>query len=213
MTGADILSQGVRAFALTAIIVELTPGPNMTWLAIVAATGGRARGYAAVAGVTLGLSVVGLAAAFGLATVVADRPAVYQALRWAGIAYLFWLAFDAWRDAGAPDLSATDITPGQAFRRGLVTNLLNPKAAIFYIAVLPGFLMSGDRTLRGTLTLTLIYVGVATAIHGAIVTLAGGARVLLQNPARERIVRRALAVALALVALWFAWASRTGLPV
>ena len=201
----------VAAFALTSAIIELTPGPNMTWLAVVAVSDGRRAGYAAVAGVCMGLSVIGLAAAFGMATIIADKPAVYQALRWAGVFYLFWLAWDAWRDAGAPDVSE----PEQAtrfFGRGLTTNLLNPKAALFYLAVLPGFVTPGADALSATVTLTVIYVMVATLIHAGIVTLAGAARGLLDDPARERVVRRVLAVALALVAVWFAIASQADLP-
>jgi threonine/homoserine/homoserine lactone efflux protein len=201
----------VAAFALTSAIIEMTPGPNMTWLAVVAATEGRRSGYAAVAGVCLGLSVIGLAAALGMATVIADYPAVYQALRWAGVVYLLWLAWDAWRDAGAAD----EAEAGQETRffwRGLVTNLLNPKAALFYLAVLPGFVLPGGGALTATVALTLIYVAIATLIHAGIVTLAGAASGLLENPERERLVRRVLAVALALVAVWFAISSQAGLP-
>jgi threonine/homoserine/homoserine lactone efflux protein len=201
----------IAGFALTSAIIEMTPGPNMTWLAVVAATEGRRSGYSAVAGVCLGLGVIGLAAALGMATVIADYPAVYQAMRWAGVAYLLWLAWDAWRDAGA----AEDPEAGQATRffwRGLVTNLLNPKAALFYLAVLPGFVLPGPDALTATVTLTLIYVAVATLIHAGIVTLAGAARGLLENADRERFVRRALAVALAMVAVWFAIASQADLP-
>jgi threonine/homoserine/homoserine lactone efflux protein len=201
----------IAGFALTSAIIEMTPGPNMTWLAVVAATEGRRAGYAAVAGVCLGLAVIGLAAAFGMATVIADYPAVYQALRWAGVLYLLWLAWDAWRDAGA----AEEPEAGQETRffwRGLVTNLLNPKAALFYLAVLPGFVLPGADALTDTVTLTLIHVAIATLIHAGIVTLAGAARGLLESPDHERLVRRILAVALALVAVWFAISSQAGLP-
>ena len=67
-------------------------------------------------------------------------------------------------------------------------------------------------TATGERTLTVIYVMVATLIHAGIVTLAGAARGLLYDPARERVVRRVLAVALALVAVWFAIASQADLP-
>jgi threonine/homoserine/homoserine lactone efflux protein len=194
------------AFALTALIVELTPGPNMAWLALVAAARGRRAGLAAVAGVALGLAVVGLLAAAGIAALVAASPPLYQALRWGGAAWLIWLAWEAWRGEG-PD---TADTPGHSqwrwFRRGLVTNLLNPKAAIFYIAILPGF-MPPDGDLPAALTLSAIYVGVATAVHAAIVALAGAANRLLSDPAREVPLRRALALTLAGVAAWMLWSS------
>ena len=195
------------AFALTSVLIELTPGPNMAYLALIAATEGRRPGYAAVAGVALGLGIMGLAATLGLAVVIQNQPLAYQALRWAGVAYLVWLAWDGWREAGAGSGHAP---PGSSlalyFRRGLVTNLLNPKAAIFYVTVLPEFL-SGPGGVAEPLVLSAIYVAVATAIHAAIVTAAGAARVWLEDPARTRTVRRGLAVALVGVAVWVIWKS------
>lgn len=204
-----MLPTGLPAFVLTATLIELTPGPNMAWLALVAATEGRRPGYAAVAGVALGLALIGIAAAFGLAALIAATPALYQALRWGGVLYLLWLAWDGWREAGdGAGNGASGITLARAFRRGLVTNLLNPKAAIFYVAVLPGFTDPGAPVLGETLTLTAAYVAVATLIHAGIVTLAGSANALLGDPGRSRVVRRVLSGALALVALWFFWSSR-----
>ncbi|MCA0272035.1 MAG: LysE family translocator [Proteobacteria bacterium] len=204
-----MLPAGLSAFVLTATLIELTPGPNMAWLALVAATEGRRPGYAAVAGVALGLALIGIAAAFGLAALIAATPAFYQGLRWGGVLYLLWLAWDGWRDAGdGAGIGLSEITLARAFRRGLVTNLLNPKAAIFYVAVLPGFTDPGAPVLDETLILTAAYVAVATVIHAAIVTLAGSANALLSDPGRSRVVRRALSAALALVALWFFWSSR-----
>ncbi len=205
---SGIQVETVLAFALTATIIELTPGPNMVWLAIVSATEGRRPGYAAVAGVSLGLMVVGLAAAFGLTAVIGASPPLFQALRWGGVLYLLWLAWDGWRDSGGAEGTPTDAPLAVYFRRGLITNLLNPKAAVFYVAVLPGFLVMEGPLLRGTLTLSLVYVTLATIIHAAIVTAAGTARIWLDDPIREQRIRRTLSVALALVALWFAWRTR-----
>ncbi|MGL5010042.1 MAG: LysE family translocator [Paracoccaceae bacterium] len=198
----------ITAFTVAAVAIELTPGPNMVWLAIVAATDGRRAGYSAVAGVALGLALIGIAAAYGLAAVVAGSPFAYQVLRWAGVAYLLWLAWDGWRDADdAPedlDLGASLV---RYFQRGLVTNLLNPKAFVFYVAVLPGFLPVTAR-LADTLTLTAIYVGVATVIHAAIVTGAGAARDWLSVAGRAITVRRVLSLTLAGVAAWVVWQTR-----
>jgi threonine/homoserine/homoserine lactone efflux protein len=199
----------LAGFALTSLLIELTPGPNMAYLAVVAATQGRREGYAAVAGVALGLAVVGFAAALGLAAAINASPALFQALRWAGVGYLLWLAWDGWRDAADPvDHAPPGSSVALYFRRGLVTNLLNPKAAVFYVAVLPTFVDPGGAVMAQTVTLSLVFVGVATVIHGGIVTLAGAARVVLLNDRRRVLVRRELAVALALIAVWFAWKTR-----
>ncbi|RYG91551.1 LysE family translocator [Loktanella sp. IMCC34160] len=196
----------VGAFALTSALIELTPGPNMAYLALVAATEGRRPGMSAVAGVALGLGLVGIAAALGLAAVISSSDVLYQTLRWGGVIYLLWLAWDGWRGAGE-DIEHAPLgsTLARYFRRGLITNLLNPKAAVFYVAVLPGFVLPSGNVTGQTLTLSAIYVGVATGIHATIVLLAGTARVLLDDPYRSMVVRKTLAVALALVAVWFAW--------
>jgi threonine/homoserine/homoserine lactone efflux protein len=192
----------IAAFALTAFLIELTPGPNMAYLALVAATEGRARGYAAVAGVALGLAVLGVLAAMGVATLIAASPMVYQVLRWAGVMYLLWLAWQGWRGAEHPENETAVGSPLSVwFRRGLVTNILNPKAAVFYVAVLPEFLSPGDG-FGPSLLLSMVYVAIGTAVHAMIVTLAGSAHALLADPVRERFARRVLSLALVGVAGW-----------
>lgn len=205
----DLALGVILSFALTSAVIEMTPGPNMAYLAIVAATEGRRPGYAAVMGVALGLATIGLIAALGLAAAIAATPLAYQSLRWAGVAYLLWLAWDAWREpVGAHDLAAPGSSLWRYFQRGLITNLLNPKAAAFFVSVLPMFVPTGGAVLQPTLVLTAIYVLVATLIHLGIVTAAGTARHWLTDPVWERKARRALALALGLVALWFALKTR-----
>ena len=190
-------------FVLTAIVAEITPGPNMGYLVALSLARGWRSGMAAVAGVALGLTLLGLAAAFGFALVSERFPAVAWLLRWGGVAYLFWLAWDAWRD---PDPEAQgDVV--LSFRRGLITNLLNPKAAVFYVAVIPLFLPT-PAPRHGVLTLTAVFVVIATTIHSALVLGANAARALLFHPTRERMIRRSAAVGMALVAMWFAWSTR-----
>ena len=101
-----------------------------------------------------------------------------------------------------------DERPWPAFRRGLITNLLNPKAAVFYIAVLPEFIRSDSgAVMRQTLLLSLIYVAVATLIHAAIVALAGSLQSVLVTANNRRSIRRGFAVILVAIALWFALAT------
>lgn len=204
----------LSSFIVTCLIIESTPGPNMGYLAILSAADGRRRGYAAVAGIALGLLMVGIAAALGLAAVISNSPAAYQALRWGGVLYMLWLAWDSWRGGAEIAPEKTDGWPQSAkyFRRGLITNLLNPKAAAFYIAILPGFVDTSAHVTAQTVTLTVIYVSIATAIHALIVTLAGTARAFLEDPARNLVVRRILALALAGIALWFAWSTGISAP-
>ncbi len=201
---ADLPLGVVASFALASVLIELTPGPNMTWLAMVAATHGRKPGYAAVGGVALGLAVIGVAAALGVTAIIDNSPLAYEILRWGGVLYLLYLAWEGWTVSAAATLEDKAQTTGMYFRRGLITNLLNPKAAVFYVSVLPAFLPPGAQ-LQQTLLLTAIYVAAATGIHAGIVALAGLAEPFLNNPRREQIARRVLSGALALIALWFAW--------
>ncbi len=194
----------LATFALASTLIELTPGPNMAWLVLLTLAEGRRPGFAAVLGVGLGLAIVGGAAALGLAAIVAASPVLWNILRWAGVAFLLWLAWEGWSGAGDGIEDGRHMAPAQAFRRGFVTNLLNPKAALFFVAVLPGFVITGAPPLMQTLVLSAVYVAIATAIHGGLVLLAGVARPFLVLPERERLVRRSLSALLALVALWFA---------
>lgn len=189
-------------FALAALLIELTPGPNMTYLAIISVSQGWRAGFATVAGVALGLAVIGVVAALGVAALIQSSDVLYEILRWAGVIYLLWLAYEGWRGAEA---DGDDLDDAHYFLRGLITNILNPKAAVFYVAVLPNFVDAGRPVLAQTLILSAVYVIVATVVHGLIVLLGGALEPLLTNPRREQTIRRFLSALLALVALWFAW--------
>ena len=80
------------SFFLTSLLIEMTPGPNMTYLALVSASEGRRAGFAAVAGVAMGLAVIGVVAAFGVAEIIHASDFLYNLLRWAGVLFLFHLA-------------------------------------------------------------------------------------------------------------------------
>ncbi|MEN8834066.1 MAG: LysE family translocator [Pacificibacter sp.] len=190
------------AFILASAVVELTPGPNMAYLAVLSATEGRRAGYAAVAGVALGLLVIGLLAAFGLAAVIASSPVLFEALRWAGVAFLLWLAFDAWREETAEDNEFSDEN-ARYFRRGFIVNVLNPKAGVFYIAMLPQFVTQGPSVAAQTVTLSVTFVVVATVIHLGIVILADLARNWIGTQANRKTLRRVMALALVAIAVWF----------
>jgi threonine/homoserine/homoserine lactone efflux protein len=194
------------SFLVTCLIIELTPGPNMAYLAILSTAQGRRAGYFATAGIALGLLVIGVAAALGVASLIAASPVMYQLLRWGGILFLLWLAWEGWQDSTrAPGAEGNQPdAPQKYFVRGLVTNLLNPKAGLFYVAVLPRFAVPEQPLAGQMIVLTLAYVAIATMIHSLIVTLAGSTRQLLSTPHRRMLIGRALSLMLAVVAVWFA---------
>jgi threonine/homoserine/homoserine lactone efflux protein len=129
-------------------------------------------------------------------------------LRWSGVAFLLWLAWQGWsaeRETGPDASSDHGGALRTAFRRGLITNLLNPKAGIFFIAVVPTFVTPDtDHVLAQTLVLSSLYVLIATSIHLLIVLLANRLRAVLSDPARRRTIRKVLAAVLAAIAVWFA---------
>ncbi|MFN3353134.1 MAG: LysE family translocator [Brevundimonas sp.] len=193
-------------FLAAALLMELTPGPNMGWLALVAMGRGRRAGLSAVAGVTLGLAAWMLAAAAGLAQVLASAPTLYRALAWAGVAFMVYLAWEAWRE---PVRDAPEDSPemsGGLFLRGLVGNLLNPKAAVLYATVLPAFAVSGGALTPGRiLALGLAHLIVSVVVHGAIVLTGAAAGDRLVRVLSGRRSRLLMSGALLLIALWLGW--------
>ncbi|MFN3261931.1 MAG: LysE family translocator [Pikeienuella sp.] len=126
------------AFLLASVALYVTPGADMMFISASGAAGGVRAGLAAALGVSLGsLFHVGLAAG-GVAALIAAYPAAYDALRWAGAAYLLWLAWRSWR--ARPAASGEGAGRARAaFARGALTNMLNPKVSLFVLAFLPQF--------------------------------------------------------------------------
>lgn len=191
-------------FALAVLLIELTPGPNMAWLAGLSATEGRRAGFAAVAGVALGLLANGMLAAVGLAAVLQAAPQLWIWLRVVGAAMMVWLAITTWRAADRPQGVDTAIhSSRRAFATGALINLLNPKAYIFFLVVAPQFLDKATLTLRSALLLSLVSATIATAIHVAIVLAGSAAHGWLLDPSRTRYVRRVFAVLMLGIAVSF----------
>jgi threonine/homoserine/homoserine lactone efflux protein len=205
---ADFMPGSILAFAIAAIVIEVTPGPNMAYLAALTVSNGIRAGVAAVAGVALGLAVYGAVAAVGLAEIIQQSRFLYEALRWSGVAFLLWLAWEGWSAEPEAGPDATDGHGGtlrKAFQRGLITNLLNPKAGIFFIAVVPTFVTPATgHVMAQTVVLSTVYVAIATSIHLLIVLLASRLGDVLSDPSRRRTIRKVLAVVLAAIAVWFA---------
>ncbi|MCO5977437.1 LysE family translocator [Ideonella oryzae] len=134
-------------FALAVLVLNATPGVDLLYTVSRTLAGGWRQGLAAALGVGAGCVVHALLAAFGLAALLAVSAWAFTGLKWAGAAYLVWLGLGMLRQAArpAPVAAATD-TPAvartgvQVFRQGLLTNVLNPKVALFFLAFLPQFI-------------------------------------------------------------------------
>lgn len=192
-------------FFVTILLIELTPGPNMAYLSLLAATQGRRAGLAAAVGATLGLAVhAGLAAA-GLGAILQNDPMTLQAFRLFGVLYLLFLAFEAWAplQRAEPTLAPTGVQG--PFARGLIANLLNAKSIIFYALVLPRFMRAEGAPLwLQAAGLGAAHLCIASGVHAALVIGAAQAHGLVVDAIQRPAVRAVFALALVATALWLA---------
>lgn len=142
-------------FALAVLVLNATPGADLLLTVTRTLQRGWRSGLAAAAGIAAGCAVHAGVAAFGLAALLALSARAFAAVQWAGAVYLVWLAWGLWRQAlarggpaGLPGTAAT-LSRWQDFRVGLLTNVLNPKVALFFLAFLPPFIdpATPDKTL------------------------------------------------------------------
>lgn len=129
-------------FVLACIALVATPGPTVLYLVSRTLAQGRAAGFVSVAGTSTGFLFHVLAAAFGLSAILAAVPVAFDAIRVAGALYLAWLAWSTWRapDIVAGTVASEPIAAARLFRDGVVTAVLNPKVAMFQLALFPQFI-------------------------------------------------------------------------
>ena len=113
-------------FLIAVLIIEVTPEPNLGYLAALSATRGRGAGLAATAGVALGLSTHAIAAAFGVGALIASHAWAYELLRWGGVAFFVWLAYEGWA-GGKGELAGRCLAPGRPSRRPVLAGLLEQR--------------------------------------------------------------------------------------
>ena len=145
------------AYTAAAVILVITPGPDMTLFLGQTLTGGRARGIAAYLGASMGLVVHTMLAAFGLSALLAHSATAFGVLKIAGCAYLLWLAF------------------GRVFLMGVAINLLNPKIVMFFLTFLPQFVSASDPHAGAKLMFLGLYF-IALAVPICFVLILGAER-------------------------------------
>lgn len=145
MTGLLPGTTQAWVFALAVLVMNATPGVDFLLTVSRTLQGGARAGVAAALGISTGCMVHALAAAFGLAALMALHPQAFLVIQWAGAAYLLWLGLGLLRQAWQGGAAAAAVPSGGArrwqadFRQGVLTNLLNPKVALFFLAFLPQF--------------------------------------------------------------------------
>jgi threonine/homoserine/homoserine lactone efflux protein len=201
-------------FTLASVLLALTPGPNLLYLVSRTLCQGRTAGLVSLAGTTSGFLFYAVSAALGLTVVFIAVPVLYDAVRWAGAAYLLWLAWDAVRPHGGGGLFARrdlpPVQPAVLFRTGVVTSILNPKVALFYVALFPQFVDPSRGSVLGqSLLLAAIQIVVDAFIDCLFVL--GAAQIaawLAQRPVWMKAQRWVLGGVFAGIALKLAFDTR-----
>lgn len=198
--------QEIAWFALVALALVLTPGPNMIYCISRTLCQGRGAGMVSLAGVALGFVVHLLAASFGLTAVLLAVPMAFTAIKVAGAVYLLWLAWQAVRPGGLSPFETRELPhdpPRKLFLMGFMTNLLNPKVAMFYLSFFPQFLHPerGDLLLQ-SLSLGAVQIAVSVGVNTLLICFAAGLSVFLtRSLGWMRVQRYVMGTVLGLLAL------------
>lgn len=156
-------------FAATVLPLICTPGPDMLFVASQALSNGASAGLRSATGVCLGYMVHSALVALGVAAIVAAVPALFQALRWFGVAYLIYLALQLFRSAmRARQLSFSAAASTGQVRRGFLTAFLNPKGMMIYFAILPQFTERGGNFGVQALILSAIFIALCGIVYAGL---------------------------------------------
>jgi threonine/homoserine/homoserine lactone efflux protein len=192
-----IESTAVLGVVVVELGMVLTPGPNMIYLTSRAISQGRRAGLVSLTGTAVGFLCYLLAAAAGLSALFVAVPAAYTAVKIAGAIYLAWLAWGMLRPGGRSPFEARHLEPesdARLFGMGLLTNLLNPKIALMYAALLPQFVDPADGApWSQLLQLGSVQIAVAVTVNGLIVLTAAAVSGFLAARPRAMTVQRWIA--------------------
>ena len=200
-------------FALVALGLVLTPGPNMIYLISRSLCQGRRAGLVSLGGVALGFVFYMLCAAFGITALIFAVPYAYDVLRISGVVYLLYLAWQAVRPGGRSVFAVRDLPADSGrklFLMGFITNLANPKIAIMYLSLLPQFISPGHGSiLAQSLALGGTQALISVAVNALIVVMAGQVSLFLAGrPLWQQFQRWLMATVLAGMAVKIAFEAR-----
>ena len=201
------------AFALVALGMVLTPGPNMVYVISRSICQGRVAGLISVAGVALGFVFYMLCAVFGITALVLAVPYAYDAIRFAGAAYLLYLAWQTIKPGGRSPFQVQNLpadSPRKLFMMGFATNILNPKIAVLYLSLLPQFVdPANGSVLSQSLALGFTQIAISVSVNSAIAMAAGTIAIFLAHrPFWQALQRWLMGAVLAGLAIRMAAESR-----
>ena len=202
------------AFFSLSLLLALAPGPDNLFLLMISASQGRRAGFAVLTGLMLGVLVHTLAVALGLAAVFAASATAFTVLKLAGAAYLLYLAWGAWRAPASVHADTAGAAPPQSWwrlvGRGVVMNLTNPKVLLFFLALLPQFVVpaQGGVVLQ-IVSLGLLFIAAGALVFAAVIVAADALRARLARSARaQRWLNRMAALVFTGLALRLVTAQR-----
>lgn len=182
------------AFALIALGMVLTPGPNMVYLISRSICQGRTAGLISLGGVALGFVFYMLCAALGITAIVMAVPYAYDALRFGGALYLLYLAWQAVKPGGRSPFQVKDLpkdSPRKLFMMGFLTNLLNPKIAVMYLSLLPQFISPDHGSvLVQSLALGFTQIIISVTVNAMIAIAAGSIAAFLASRPTWLVIQR-----------------------
>lgn len=180
MTLAGLGIHDLALFASAALLVNLTPGPDMLFVAGTSAARGQRDGVFAALGVGLGCMLHITLAALGLSALLAASATAFTVVKWIGAAYLVWTGVAMLRAAGVRNADVRTAVPSSSmkvFWQGAATNALNPKVALFFLAFLPQFIAPGsDEQAFAFVVLGLLFNAGGAVVNAGVALLAGAAR-------------------------------------
>jgi threonine/homoserine/homoserine lactone efflux protein len=185
------IAASIGSFALVVALLTVTPGLDTALILRTSLLAGKRPAWGVVLGIQLGTLAWGLLTAVGLSALLAASQFGYDVLRWAGAAYLVWMGLRmllARGDAPGEEKAQQEVRFRTGFRRGLVTNLLNPKVGAFYVAMLPQFIPQDAPHAVMGLLLAGVHVGEGLLWSAALIGFAA----LMSRTLRTPFVRRLL---------------------
>jgi threonine/homoserine/homoserine lactone efflux protein len=191
------------SFALVVGLLTLTPGLDTALILRTSALRSARQAWGVVLGIQSGTLIWGVLTAAGVSALLTASHLAYEILRWAGVAYLAWIGGTMLRSAlrrRAPGVPTESPPPAETFtagwRRGLLTNLLNPKMGAFYVALLPQFIPPDASALLMGAALAGVHVALGTAWSAVLVLAARRMRRVLARPAPQRVLEGVAGVAI-----------------
>jgi len=181
---------GLAAFSLAAALLTVSPGLDTALVLHTAAREGAAAAWRAALGIALGCLAWGVLAAAGLSAALLASSTLFATLRLAGAAYLVWLGIALLWDSTVRSSKPVEARGATPFRRGLLTNLLNPKVGLFYVAFLPQFIPPGGDVLALTLAMAAIHAALGLAWFALLIGATRKIGPWLARPAVSRTLDR-----------------------